>query len=311
MFSKFLPAILSSAIAFAGAPVIGIATASGHFSLTDGAQSNASEVWGNSTLFDGSTVQTDGASSELALRNGVKVQLGAKSKAQVWTNRVLLEKGVGQVAAPEEYEIEAAGLKIQARGGRVRVGLTDRIEVVSFSGSARVRTQSGILLAAVPAGRSFSFAMQAGSAGVITRTGCLLYKDGHFILQDENTQEVVELNGTNLAPNTGNRVEVTGAASGAKPAVSIATVVLNVATVTTKSQGGCLSVASALDAKTEAPAAAAGANPPANPAPAATPKAGGGGGMSTGAKVAIIGAIAGGGAGAALALAGKKGSTSP
>jgi hypothetical protein len=33
--------------------------------------------------------------------------------------------------------------------------------------------------------------------------------------------------------------------------------------------------------------------------------------MSTGAKVAIVGAIAGGGAGAAIALSGKKSSTSP
>ncbi len=33
--------------------------------------------------------------------------------------------------------------------------------------------------------------------------------------------------------------------------------------------------------------------------------------MSTGAKVAIVGVIAGGGAGAALALGGKKSSTSP
>jgi hypothetical protein len=164
-------------------------------------------------------------------------------------------------------------------------------------------------MAAIPAGRTMSFAMQASATGTMTRTGCLLYKDGHFILQDENTQEISELTGINLAANVGNRVEVTGTAAEAKPSVAIATVVLNVSTVTTKSQGGCLSVASALDAKAEAPAAA-GATPPSSPTPAATaPKTGGG--LSTGAKVAIVAVIAGGGVGAALALAGKKSSTSP
>ncbi|HUA82730.1 MAG TPA: hypothetical protein VMB85_02650 [Bryobacteraceae bacterium] len=309
MLRTFLIAIFSTGAAFAGAPVIGIATASGHFSV------QSSDVWGNSTLFDGSTIETAKASSELALRNGVKVQLGAESKARVWEHRVLLERGVGQVAAPSVYEIDAAGLKIKADGARVRVGITDRIEVVSFAGSARVTTQAGLLLASIPAGRAMSFAMQAGSSGIVSRTGCLLYKDGHFILQDENTQEVAQLEGSiNLASNTGNRVTVTGAASGSKPAVSIATVVLNVATIRQESQGGCLSVASVLEARTEAPASAASpapapANAPAAPAPSS---GGGGGGLSTGAKAAIFIGIAGGaGAAAAIALAGHKSSTSP
>lgn len=308
MIRNFVIAVLSTAVAFAASPVIGIATASGHFNV------QSSQVWGNSTLFDGATVQTDQASSELALRSGVKIQLGAASKAQVWEHRVLLQRGIGQITAPTAYEIDAAGLKIQAQSGRLRVGITDRIEVVSLSGSARVTTQAGFLLAAIPAGRAMSFAMQAGSSGVVSRTGCLLYKDGHFILQDENTQEVVELNGAGLAANTGNRVTVTGAASANKPAVSIATVSLNVANVKQESQGGCLSVASVLDARTEAPPAAAA--PPANPPPATpapAPSTGGGGGMSSGAKIGIIVAVVGGGAGAgiALALAGHKSSTSP
>jgi hypothetical protein len=301
-------AIFSTATVFAAAPVIGIATASGHFNV------QSSEVWGNSTLFDGATVQTDRASSELALRNGVKVQLGAASKAQVWENRVLLERGVGQVAAPSAYEVDAAGLKIKADGARLRIGITDRIEVVAFSGSARVTTQAGFLLASIPPGRAMSFAMQAGSTGVTSRTGCLLYKDGHYVMQDENTQEVAELSGSNLASNTGNRVTVTGTATGARPAVSIATVSIAVSNIKTESQGGCLSVATVLDAKTEAPAGAAAANSggtvPAS-TPASTTPAASSGGLSKGAKIAIIVAAAGGAAGAAIALAGHKSSTSP
>ncbi|HLH39696.1 MAG TPA: hypothetical protein VKX39_11160 [Bryobacteraceae bacterium] len=306
MFRNFLVAIFSLSAAFAGDPVIGIATASGHFNVA------SSEVWGNTTLFDGATIQTGTASSELALRNGVKVQLGASSKARVFAHRVVLERGTGQVAAPASYEIDAAGLKIDAEGARVRVGLTDRIEVVSFSGAPRVTTQAGVLLAAIPAGRAMSFAMQAGSTGIVTRTGCLLYKDGHFILQDENTQEVAELSGSNLAANTGNRVTITGMASSNRPSVSPATVVVNVTAVKQESAGGCLSVASVLGAKAEAPEGAAGASPRPSTPPSTPPATGGRGGLSTGAKTAIIVGIAGGaGAGAAIALAGKKSSTSP
>lgn len=292
-----------SSTLFGATPSIGIVTAAGHFMI------EKSQVWGNSTLFDGSTIQTDQASSEMALRNGVKVQLGAKSRARVFENRLALEKGIGQVNAPASYEVLAAGLKIT--GERVRVSMTDRIEVAAFAGTARVQSASGQLLAAIPAGRAMNFAMQAAQTGAITRTGCLLYKDGRYILQDENTQEVAELNGANLAQNVGNRVEASGTASGTKPAVAVATMVMNVTSVTTKSQGGCLSVASALDARTEVPAAAqSAASTGASRAPATAPKTGGGG-MSTGAKIGIAAAVIGGGAGAGIALAGKKGSTSP
>jgi hypothetical protein len=159
-----------------------------------------------------------------------------------------------------------------------------------------------------------SFSMQAGATGAITRTGCMLYKDGHFILQDDNTQEVIELNGRDLAPNVGNRVEILGMAGATKPAVSIATSLLNVTQVTLKSQGGCLSAAASLNAQTDAPA---GAGSPAN-APATTPKVAtttpsgsGGGGLSKGAIIAIVALGGGGAAGAAIALGGHKGSTSP
>ena len=108
-----------------------------------------------------------------------------------------------------------------------------------------------------------------------------------------------------LSPVTGSRVEAIGTIAATKPVVRIAMVVLNVSTVTTKSQGGCLSVATALDAKTEAPGA--GGPPQANPAGTVAKS----GGMSTGAKIAIAAVAVGGGAGAALALASKKSSTSP
>src|SRR5205085_2848729 len=95
-----LASILFSAVSFA-APAIGIVTASGHFNV------EGSQVWGNATLFDGAIIETTSASSELVLRNGVKVQLGAASRARIWQSRMVLEKGVARLAAPSTYEARA------------------------------------------------------------------------------------------------------------------------------------------------------------------------------------------------------------
>jgi hypothetical protein len=295
--SLFL-SVLISTFAFAATPAIGIVTASGHFTL------DRSQVWGNATVFDGSIIETSAASSEIALRNGAKLLLGKDSRARIASDRMVIEKGIGQISAPESFEVNAANLRIHTTG-RFRVDVGQGVQIASLIGSAHVASASGLVLAAIPTGRTMSFAPQAAN-GSVTRTGCLLYKDGHFIMQDENTQEVVELTGQNLGAQVGNRVQITGTASTAKPGVSVATLLVNVSNTTPKSSGGCLSVASTLDAKTEMPAT----SNPATPAAAdTTPKTGGG--MSTGAKIAIIAAVAGGGAGAAIALAGKKGSTSP
>lgn len=323
MKSKLLVCTVAIAAtsAIAGTPAIGIVTASGHVTV------DRSEVWGNSTLFNGATVETTSASSDLALRNGVRLQLGAGSRAKVWADRVTLERGVGQVTG-SPYELDAAGLKIRAGdSGRLRVTVNDHVEIAALSGSASVTNGAGMLLASVAAGKSISFSLnaagQAGQTGApVARTGCLLYKDSHFILQDDNTQEVVELNGSNLAVNVGSRVTASGTTATAKPVVSIATSVLNVTGVQVKSQGGCLSTAAALNAQTEAPAnapsTASSASSKGSTAAKVGAAAGGaaagtaaGVGLSTGAIVGIVAAVAGGGAGAAIALSGHKSSTSP
>ena len=257
--------LVFSVVALA-APAIGIVTASGHFNV------EGSQVWGNATLFDGTTIETSSASSELALRNGVKVQLAAGSRARIWQNRLVLEKGIAQVAAPASFD-------------------------------ARVSGQAKLIRAPY---RGIS--MQAAQ-GQTVHAGCMVYKGGHFLVQDQTTQEVIEVLGTDLAPNVGNRVEVRGAASSAQADVAPATSVMNAASVALQAQGGCLSVAATLDAKTEVPASTAAASAtPAPQSPSVTPAVHTG--MSTGAKIGIIAAIGGGGAGAAIALAGHKSSTS-
>lgn len=273
MVARTLLSSLLFSVAALAAPAIGIVTASGHFSV------EGSQVWGNATLFDGATIETGSASSELSLRNGVKVQLGAGSRAQIWQNRLVLEKGIAQLAAPASFD-------------------------------ARVWQQAKLIRASFQTPLKRNVAFQAAQ-GQTVHSGCMVYKNGHFLVQDQNTQEVVEISGRDLAANIGNRVEVRGAAL-STPAAAPATSAMNVTSVALLAQGGCLSVAAALDATTEVPAnagapVAASAKPPVS-TPSPTPAAHTG--MSTGAKVGIIAAIGGGGAGAALALKGSKKSTS-
>ncbi len=176
---------LAATSGVAKSPVIGAVTASGHFSL------DRSEIWGNATLFDGGKIETGAASSEVALRNGVKIQLASSSSATVSESQLTLTKGTGQVAATEDYQVAAGGLTIRSANGASRVRVAwlagGAVEVTALSGSARVANRTGLVLASIPAGRHMDFAMQA-AIGVVTRTGCLLSKDGRFLIQDQNTQ---------------------------------------------------------------------------------------------------------------------------
>ena len=83
VFRKTLLLSACLATAFAGSAPIGIITASGHFTLEQ------SQVWGNSTLFDGSAVETDAASSVIVLRNGATGQ----QRMVVNVNQAVGEKG--------------------------------------------------------------------------------------------------------------------------------------------------------------------------------------------------------------------------
>jgi hypothetical protein len=261
VLSSLFFSALFSVVALA-APAIGIVTASGHFNV------EGSQVWGNATLFDGATIETTAASSELALRNGVKVQLAAGSRARIWQNRLVLEKGIAQLAAPASFDV-------------------------------RVSEQAKLIRAPY---RGVS--MQAAQ-GQTVHAGCMVYKDGHFLVQDLTTQEVIEVTGTGLAANVGNRVEVRGAAS-STPGAAPATSAMNVASVALVAQGGCLSVATRLDAKTEAPASASIPTASAKPLPTTpdqTPAVHTG--MSAAAKIGIVAAIGGGGGAVAVILATK------
>lgn len=313
MFRSFLALVLVASLS-AGPVSIGLVSASGAFTV------DRSSAWGNATLFEGTSISTDKASGEIALRNGVRIQLAPSSQAVIGEKLARLERGSSQINSSKPYNVEAHGLHITAdAGARMVVALngSNRVEVTSLSGKASVSDHAGVLLAAIQPGRAVAFAMpqDQSSATSVMRSGCLLYKDMHFILHDDATNEVVQLSGPDLNLNVGKSVQVTGVPTSVRPDVSIATSVMNVSAVSPRTAGGCLVIAQTLDAQTQVPAAGApGATPSAGATPAAVPAATGPAasspGLSSGARTAIIivaVAAAGGGVGAYFAL---KGSTS-
>jgi len=249
--------------AWSTGPVIGIAVANGTFQV-DNAQ-----VAGNSTLFDGSKVETTEASSRLRLQNGTRVELAAGSRAAVFQNRTLLEKGFGEFQAASSYQIEARGLRISSAGGRsiVRVRLDGEktVLVAALNGPARVFKTSGPLIANVAAGASLRFEPQAQPESAARMSGCLLRKAGRFILVEQTANVVVELRGdaAQLSAQLGNRVEIQGAVDASGQPVEGASQVVRVSALEQIGPGGCVAAAQGVGAElpTRAPVPAAVAKP--------------------------------------------------
>src|SRR5690348_11783437 len=82
-----LALLLVSSLTASSNSAIGFVTANGSFQL------NSSRVWDSATIFDGSTIETTKAPSDLKLSGGAQLRLAAESRAKVYQNRLILEKG--------------------------------------------------------------------------------------------------------------------------------------------------------------------------------------------------------------------------
>ncbi len=270
-----------------GAPsAIGTIVAKGSFQVD-----NAS-VSGNATVFDGSTIETRVASSELRLASGERMLLGAASRGKVHRDYLVLERGASRIEGASDYSIRARGLRIQAaeQGSSAEVALAGagRVQVAALRGAFRVMNADGLVVANVAAGRALDLEPQAAGAAAPSRlTGCLAKKSGKFLLTDETTSVTAELQGAGLAAEAGNRVEITGAMNpSAKPAAG-ASQVIKVSEVKRVGKGCGSKVGAAV-----AGGAAAGAG------------AGAAGGISAGATAAIVGGVAAAATAGGLAAAG-------
>ena len=285
---------------------IGVATSIGSF------QVNASQVRGSSTLLDGSVIETAVWSSQLQMKNGAHVRLEAGSRAKVLEGRVILEKGLGELDSSSAYSVEAHSLQISNVGpnsvARVRITSPNQVVVAALRGPVRVSNGAGLLIANIAAGGSLSFDPQDGAAGPTKVTGCLSSREGKFVIVDDTTKLTMEVRGTVVEKEAGNRVQITGASAAGSPTVTGASQIVNVSELKRISKGGACS------SKAGAGTAAAG-TAAAGTAAAAAGTGAAAAGISTAATVAIVGgvAIAGtvGGLAASGALSGSSASSSP
>jgi uncharacterized protein YdeI (BOF family) len=232
-----LAVVGSITIAAAASPVIGVARTHGQF-RADNAQGT-----GNATLFNGTRIETAEATSQLHLNGGTRVILASNSRGRVYQDRIVLERGTGQVEG-SVYPIEAAALKIvpDSAGAKalVSVDKQNKVHVTALNGNLKVGTASGILVATLMPGKALSFdPRQAGAAAPTTLTGCLEARAGRFVVRDETANVTYEVQGAGLSGETGNRVEITGTIVPGAQAAGGASQMLRVTNVRQLSKG-CL-----------------------------------------------------------------------
>lgn len=191
-------------------PAIGLAMAKGSFRVDN------SPVWGNSSLWEGATLESEQTSIELRLSNGAHLGLGPGSRGQVYRDRLVLERGLGELKAGADYLLEARTLRIVplSKEAVARVGFDDQNQVLvaAVNGPVRV-TRGNLVLANLDAGRTLAFALpaqQPGAAPPVKITGRLERRDGHFLLTDEVSKAIFEIVGADLDKEVGNRVEISG-----------------------------------------------------------------------------------------------------
>ncbi len=193
---------------FAGGASIGIAMVNGTATVDN------DSIRGNTSVLEGSVVETAKGSSQLSLNGGARLDFGAASRGKVFRDHVVLEKGMGQVHGGSSFPLFANALHVVGSGAdsTVRVAVKDskRILVGAVTGEAQVLNSNGLLLAKVMPGRTFEFDQEAGAAAQAKISGCVERRGGKFYVRDDTTGVVSEISGTGLDQYVRKHVDVSG-----------------------------------------------------------------------------------------------------
>ena len=170
-------------------------------------------VRGNGTVFDGNTIETTASRSVVQLDAG-QITLGPDSRAKVFRDRTVLEKGAGLLRDAGKHVFEAASLRIAPAAGdaviQVDVEGPGRISVSARSGGALVSNSSGVLVASLRTGTELEFDTQAGASTAVTIGGRVEARNGNYFITDATTRVTFQLKGADLAKYVGKRVAITG-----------------------------------------------------------------------------------------------------
>ena len=221
-FCFLLAGSISMGMAASGS--IGMVNARGSFQIDHG------RVYGNATLFDGTVLETGIVAGEVRLTTGARMQLASDSRATVYRDRLVLERGAGKLQGMG-YGIEAGNLRISAgepnAGASVALRSGTKVLVAALHGRLQVTNARGVLVANLAAGTALEFETSGEGDSTSSHLVGVVRKQGNkFFLTDETTHVTVELRGPGLSGKAGKRVDVNGSVdAGAAPAEGAAQVV--------------------------------------------------------------------------------------
>jgi len=197
-----------SSYAVAGPVSIGTASARGDMRV------DSYMVKGNATLFDGSVVETGQASADLRLGKGTEITMSTSSRGTLYFDRLVLQRGEGELAAPSSFQVEANGLRFTPNEpntrGVVSVKSANSVEIAALTGSFGVTNVQGILLASVHPGKPLTFAMQAAAppSPEFSGTGIISEEGGHYFITVLSVK--YELTGRDFSKQVGKTATVAG-----------------------------------------------------------------------------------------------------
>jgi len=100
-------AAFSFGMAAAATPAIGVALSEGTIVVND------AQTPGNATVFNGTTLQTQQASSQVRLKDGAQVRFDLDSRGTLFSDHVDLKQGTARIS---DYSANANGLSVRASG---------------------------------------------------------------------------------------------------------------------------------------------------------------------------------------------------
>lgn len=173
---------------------------------------DSAAVSSHATLFEGSVLETEDATANLQFAGGVRVLLDGASRAHVFADHLLLEKGRSQLDHGAAFRIEALTMRVTPATPESRAVVSVRdsgaIEVGSLSGQVQVRNSLDMMVARVTPAHTVELRPDAGGASLAT--GCVSKMGKTFILEDDASGIIVELRGEKLDAYAGKRIQLTG-----------------------------------------------------------------------------------------------------
>lgn len=222
-------------VAMAATLSIGVAQSKGDFRI------DGSTIVGNSTLFEGNLIETNSTRSILQMPDA-HIALSPESRAKVFRDRTILERGTGVIMEADKHVIEANTLRIApaSKESVIQVEITgpSQVAVASRKGSAEIRNAAGALVASLNPGKTLAFNAQAGAPTSVTMSGQVVSRGGNYFLTDTTTNVTVQLEGSDVARYAGKDVTINGSiVSGSQPAGG-ASQLVHITSITRLSAGG-------------------------------------------------------------------------